>query len=71
MRNYGTGEYLWKVHANSKTQDNYNPNGTIEDIIGKPEDGEWFTAAQSFGTLATWWEPKTWAHAVMNVINNQ
>ena len=67
IQNYGTGAYRWRVDSTG-----YDPKATLVENIGEPkgEDGFW-TAAESFGVLATWWEPKTWAHVVMNVLNNQ
>lgn len=75
VRNYATGEYQWQVSTTrpqNTAHPEYDPQATIEEHIGKAAgtDG-YFNEGQSFGVLATWWEPKTWAHAVMNVINNQ
>lgn len=76
VRDFGTGEYTWTVDTGQRGEEGYDPHATIAEVLhldprDPPIDGRYWTAAQTFGVLATWWEPKTWAHAVMNVINNQ
>lgn len=69
VRGYATEKYQWRVDSSDKTSPEYDPMGTIQDIIGNAEDG-WFTPEQTFGKLATYWDERTFAHAVMDTIRN-
>lgn len=73
VRGYGTELYEWRVDAMGG--EGYDPMATMEEVIGKPMNAVmgpgWYNAAQSFGKLATWWNERTFTHAVMDIINNQ
>src|SRR5258706_116006 len=71
VQGYGTDLYKWRVDPMGP--DGSDPMDTMEELIGPSESVEtgWFNAAQSFGKLATWWDERTFAHAIVDVLHNQ
>ncbi len=69
---FGLGSSEGKIRVSNMDADNkeYNPTGTIKDLLDKsPDDDEKFNIID-IGTCLVWATPYTVAHAVMDMINN-
>ena len=74
---FGTGEYKWKVHNCGQGNKEYDPKATIMDSPS-PFSHEYEGVGDGFlpgnetlGPALVWAEPITFAHVVMDLINNQ
>lgn len=65
VEHFGTG--LYSVRIWEKTPS--GANSIFHEQFGIPNES--CTWPNVFGVGATWWEPLTFAHAVMDIINNQ
>ncbi len=68
VRDFGTGHYNWRVTNVGRNLD-YKPEQTLKDFYS-PHTG-WIEAEGSFGPGGVWLGEKTFAHAVMDLIQNQ
>lgn len=74
VKNFGTGEYRWRAISQG-TEPQHTSQAQIDEVMDQimgPKDTDgYYAAIGSFGTGACWWEEKTFAHAVWDIINNQ
>jgi len=74
VKDFGTIDYSWKVeNCNPRNNEDYRPMELLEDIPGfipSKHDG-FILGIGSLGTAMVWVEPLTFAHIVMDLINNQ
>ena len=83
---FGTGEYRWKVEYCGRDPAGYDPMGLlpwqkkeVESFMGEAVpvpcpsvfDGDWLIGEATLGLGLVWIEPLTFAHVVMDLINNQ
>lgn len=74
VEGFGCGEYRWMAVAQLTGPENVSQAQIDEALnpnMGEKDADGFFSAPASFGQGATWWEPKTFAHAVWDIINNQ
>jgi len=69
---FGTGIYRWKVeNAKIRSNPGYDPVATLKEVIGElGEDGMW-EGTSTLGHALVWANPITFAHVVMDLIDNQ
>lgn len=72
VQGFGTGEYRWKVQQ-TQPRIGWLDVGEIlaDSIFKRPTDDGWYTADATFGQAAVWYSHLTFAHAMMDFINNQ
>ena len=74
VENYGTADFRWKVQ-NAKENANQEWIAAMLSIAGiftEAPDGEGFyNGMNTLGTAMVWANPVTFAHVVMDLINNQ
>ena len=73
VESYGTTFYRWKVqNAKEKTNQEYNAMLSIAGVFTEAPDADGFySGMNTLGTAMVWANPVTFAHVVMDLINNQ
>jgi len=70
VRNYGTCEYAWKIQGPDDDAQLYQL--THEEFLSEATpDAGGFYPGSLLGKVLIWAEPITFAHTVMDLINNQ
>ena len=68
---FGSSLYRWKVQNNNGRLADYDPIAILKEVCGEPgEDGMW-EGTPTLGHALVWANPITFAHVVMDLINNQ
>lgn len=74
VQGFGTGEYRWKVHVQrlqaNNTYDQQATERALDGLFAEHKDAEGYYGPGALGPGAVYFEPKTFTHAVFDVIRN-
>lgn len=70
VKGFGTGEYRWTV-TNCGVDKSYDPAAILRGPFPTFDDSNFWEGITTLGLALVWAEPITFAHVVMDLINNQ
>lgn len=71
VEGFGHGVYRWKVENNGGRLEAYDPAALMESAFGEREPDGFWIGANTLGASLVWASSLTFAHLVMDCIDNQ